>query len=278
MSFSSVAEKSFTGIVTNPKEIAPFQIERGMTLVCPIAPILSQIVGLTELVELFGSEPQQVEGGQQLPNLRRVQDCCQCPLIMAVDNSKAHCVNALERLGFVGEQCLYLRPGNAGYGHFPMRAFRVGDLSELNLGSQDEAPDTRGAEQRQNTGIAECRKLRLFETGLLAQFSFERGCWGASTSWPQVGTVAQQPRVLLVHRNERHLSAASQQSALFLAKRERCHEPSGWRLERSPSVTVRPCGGMGPAPRSAARETRVRTAARLCADRRAASCLATAFC
>src|SRR4051812_45679717 len=30
MSFSSVAEKSFTGIVTSPKEIAPFQIERGM--------------------------------------------------------------------------------------------------------------------------------------------------------------------------------------------------------------------------------------------------------
>jgi hypothetical protein len=30
MSFSSVAEKSFTGIVTRPKEIAPFHIERGM--------------------------------------------------------------------------------------------------------------------------------------------------------------------------------------------------------------------------------------------------------
>ena len=36
MSFSSVAEKSFTGIVTRPKEIAPFQIERGMVLVCLI--------------------------------------------------------------------------------------------------------------------------------------------------------------------------------------------------------------------------------------------------
>jgi hypothetical protein len=34
MSFSSVAEKSFTGIVTRPKEIAPFHIERGMPLVC----------------------------------------------------------------------------------------------------------------------------------------------------------------------------------------------------------------------------------------------------
>jgi hypothetical protein len=38
MSFSSVAEKSFTGIVTSPKEIAPFQIERGMLLVCLIPP------------------------------------------------------------------------------------------------------------------------------------------------------------------------------------------------------------------------------------------------
>jgi hypothetical protein len=34
MSFSSVAEKSFTGIVTRPNEIAPFHIERGMPLVC----------------------------------------------------------------------------------------------------------------------------------------------------------------------------------------------------------------------------------------------------
>src|SRR3982750_326900 len=34
MSFSSVAEKSFTGMVTRPKEIAPFHIERGMVLVC----------------------------------------------------------------------------------------------------------------------------------------------------------------------------------------------------------------------------------------------------
>ena len=34
MSFSSVAEKSFTGIVTRPKEIAPFQIDRGIPPFC----------------------------------------------------------------------------------------------------------------------------------------------------------------------------------------------------------------------------------------------------
>ena len=38
MSFSSVAEYSFTGMVTRPKEMAPFQIERGMASVCPCAP------------------------------------------------------------------------------------------------------------------------------------------------------------------------------------------------------------------------------------------------
>src|SRR6188508_272919 len=37
MSFSSVAEKSFTGIVTRPTEIAPFHIERGMSPSLPDA-------------------------------------------------------------------------------------------------------------------------------------------------------------------------------------------------------------------------------------------------
>ena len=71
MSFYSVAEKSFTGIVTSPKEIAPFQIERGMVLVClirskssfPAWPRLWRPDGLNsalELVELHRREPQQV--------------------------------------------------------------------------------------------------------------------------------------------------------------------------------------------------------------------------
>jgi hypothetical protein len=48
MSFSSVAEKSFTGIVTRPKEIAPFHIERGMPLVClmPLTVAPGELSGL----------------------------------------------------------------------------------------------------------------------------------------------------------------------------------------------------------------------------------------
>jgi hypothetical protein len=68
MSFSSVAEKSFTGIVTSPKEIAPFQIERGMFLVCPIRcrvhsyprPPARVASSALKLVELLGRKPQQV--------------------------------------------------------------------------------------------------------------------------------------------------------------------------------------------------------------------------
>jgi hypothetical protein len=46
MSFSSVAEKSFTGIVTRPKEIAPFHIERGMPLVCLMGSLIASLAKL----------------------------------------------------------------------------------------------------------------------------------------------------------------------------------------------------------------------------------------
>ena len=57
MSFSSVAEKSFTGIVTSPNEIAPFQIERGMLLVClmPLTACSTNRTSDTCLVAQYGS-------------------------------------------------------------------------------------------------------------------------------------------------------------------------------------------------------------------------------
>src|SRR4030095_16611255 len=87
MSFSSVAEKSFTGIVTSPKEIAPFQIERGMFLVCPIrSRVPSYAEATLRVIAGAGRAPRgratpgRTHRAQLPPQVRRVQQQGSPPL------------------------------------------------------------------------------------------------------------------------------------------------------------------------------------------------------
>src|SRR6188472_2651391 len=95
MSFSSVAEKSFTGIVTRPKEMAPFQIDRGMGSVCHL-----------ETVEFGDSEPEQVVGIQQVTDGGYGQRFGEAALPRLEPGSR----HRFAGLGLVGEQRLHLRP------------------------------------------------------------------------------------------------------------------------------------------------------------------------
>ena len=110
MSFSSVAEKSFTGIVTRPKEMAPFQIERGMRLVCPIRGNIRRITRRLKVIQLIGCEPQQIVALQQLADLWQLQRRRQCDL-SAHSASRAALSSRFGGLRLSDKQGLHLSPG-----------------------------------------------------------------------------------------------------------------------------------------------------------------------
>src|SRR4029453_9710155 len=139
MSFSSVAEKSFTGIVTRPKEIAPFHIERGMPPSLPDASdkfcgaaralqtpaagdssvrrsgLVSEL-GLQQ-VKLFGGKPQQVVAAQHCRHL----GCDQRRGQALPGNSLPGQRRDLQRVWFVREKRPHLSPSQAANLNLPMR-------------------------------------------------------------------------------------------------------------------------------------------------------------
>src|SRR5215218_2719113 len=111
MSFSSVAEKSFTGIVTSPKEMAPFQIDRGMRLVCPIRGNIGSITHRRKVIQFIGCEPEQIVAFEQLADLWQLQGRRQSDVAATFRLCPHRFPRRCGGLWLGDKQDLYLRPG-----------------------------------------------------------------------------------------------------------------------------------------------------------------------
>src|SRR5687768_7647671 len=96
--------------------MAPFHIERGMALVCPIRRTcrretegLPPPILLAELIQLNGGEPQQVMLVEQRRNRREVQRVGKAGAL----GGRLRCGDRRSRCGVVAEQSSDLGPGQA---------------------------------------------------------------------------------------------------------------------------------------------------------------------